>query len=282
MSDLTVRRLLVDLDSPIERRWNGGDAFRSAFFNALSMSFPIGEQFFIDSVRAGVRALPPQEQARFADEVQGFVGQEATHRHLHSRFNRHLAEFGYANGWEPRIRRRLARLEGTDVRHGVAITAATEHFTALLAAHQHRFPSVLAGADPRLLALWQWHAAEETEHRSTAFDVYRALGGSERWRRHWFRLVSLHFSLDVLRQTASILRRDGMLWRWRTWASGARFLFGREGLVTRGFGMWRSYLRPGFHPSQHDGSAAEAWLREHAGQFSVVRAAEAPAGSTPR
>jgi predicted metal-dependent hydrolase len=51
MTDLVVRKLLVDLTTPFAARWNGGDAFRSAFFNALSMSFPLGEQYFIDSVR---------------------------------------------------------------------------------------------------------------------------------------------------------------------------------------------------------------------------------------
>jgi predicted metal-dependent hydrolase len=37
VSQLVVRRLLIDLDAPIDARWNGGDAFRSAFFNALSL-----------------------------------------------------------------------------------------------------------------------------------------------------------------------------------------------------------------------------------------------------
>ena len=46
MKILPVRRLLIDLQTPFTRDWNGGDAFRSAFFNALSMSFPAGEQFF--------------------------------------------------------------------------------------------------------------------------------------------------------------------------------------------------------------------------------------------
>ena len=57
MTDLTVRRLLIDLETPIDRHWFGGDAFRTALFNALSMSFPIGEQFFIDSVRGGMKAV---------------------------------------------------------------------------------------------------------------------------------------------------------------------------------------------------------------------------------
>ncbi|MFN5267297.1 MAG: metal-dependent hydrolase, partial [Burkholderiales bacterium] len=28
MTDLVVRRLLIDLSQPFDRRWNGGDAFR--------------------------------------------------------------------------------------------------------------------------------------------------------------------------------------------------------------------------------------------------------------
>ncbi|MFL6717281.1 MAG: metal-dependent hydrolase, partial [Burkholderiaceae bacterium] len=56
MTDLVVRRLLIDREAPFARHWCGGDAFRTAFFNALSMSFPIGEQFFIDSVRNGYKA----------------------------------------------------------------------------------------------------------------------------------------------------------------------------------------------------------------------------------
>jgi uncharacterized protein len=53
MTELVVRRLLVDLQTPLPRHWCGGDAFRTALFNALSMSFPVGEQFFIDSIRLG-------------------------------------------------------------------------------------------------------------------------------------------------------------------------------------------------------------------------------------
>ena len=83
MTDLVVRRLLIDLTTPIAGRWNGGDAFRSAFFSALSMSFPVGEQYFIDSVRNGLKTLPESEQPKYAAEVQGFVGQEATHRRIH-------------------------------------------------------------------------------------------------------------------------------------------------------------------------------------------------------
>ena len=58
MTELVVRRLLIDLETPVRRHWCGGDAFRTAFFNALSMSFPVGEQSIIDAVKNGAKALP--------------------------------------------------------------------------------------------------------------------------------------------------------------------------------------------------------------------------------
>lgn len=271
MSTPTVRRLLIDLRAPFTRHWCGEDPFRTALFNALSMSFPVGEQFFIDAVRAGAERLPPVERERFRAEVQGFVGQEATHRHLHALFNGHLATQGYVNDWAPRAQTRIALLQGLDPRHALAITAANEHFTALLADWLLRHPGWLDGAEPRLQTLWLWHCAEESEHRSTAFDLYLALGGDLRWRRRWFRRVTVFFMSDVVRQTVANLKQDGLLWRRRTWASAARFLFGRGGLIRESFGPWRAYLRRDFHPRHQDGSPGEHWLRTHESAYVAVR-----------
>ncbi|HKW84499.1 MAG TPA: metal-dependent hydrolase [Burkholderiaceae bacterium] len=266
MSSLVVRRLLIDLDAPFERHWNGGDAFRSAFFNALSMSFPIGEQFFIDSLKSGVKTMSDAQRAGFEAEVRGFIGQEATHRRIHSLFNDQLARQGYTNTWEPRARARIARLNAIpDPRHAVAATAATEHFTAILAEHLLSHPQVLEGAEPRLRTMWLWHASEEAEHRSVAFDVYRALDGSELWRRRWMRLVAFHFTTDVLRQTARNLWHDGELLRWRTVKSAASFFFGEHGLVRHALRPWRDYFKPSFHPAQQGGELAERWLAENDG-----------------
>jgi len=275
MTELTVRRLQVDLEAPFDRHWCGGDAFRTALFNALSMSFPVGEQLFIDSVKKGLAALPAERREAMAAEVQGFIGQEATHRRIHERFNAQLAAQGFVNHWERRILARRARLlePVAEARAWAGVTAATEHWTAIFAQHLLAHPGLLAGAEPRLAALWQWHSAEELEHRSTAFDLYRALGGNELWRRRLFRIVSLNFVLDTARQTVNNLWHDGTLLRPSTWASAWRTLFGREGLVRRGFGPWRAYLRPDFHPLQGDGSGGERWLASHRELAPPVRAA---------
>jgi hypothetical protein len=270
MTELVVRRLLIDLDAPIDARWNGGDAFRTCFFNALSLSFPVGEQYFIDSVRNALKALPEAQRAPFADEVQGFIGQEATHRRIHALFNAHLAKQGLPNDIERRALRRLRASAHLDARVHLAATAATEHFTAIFANWLLRHPEALQGAEPRLRTLWLWHAAEESEHRSTAFDVYQALSGHHAWRIRLFRYITVTFLWDLTRQTLINLWHDGSLLHWSTWRSGWQLLWARGGMLRAGFSAWRDYFAPGFHPSQHDATPGRAWLREHTAQYAVV------------
>ena len=270
MTTLTVRRLLVDLDTPFARRWNGSDAFRSAWFNALSMSFPVGEQFFIDSVREGVKQLPPEQREAFAAEVAGFIGQEATHRRIHGLFNAQLETQGLVNHWEARARQRMKRLDGVNIRHWVGVTAAIEHFTAILSFHLLSHPELLDGAPPHLRTLWLWHSAEESEHRSTAFDLYRALGGDEAWRRRWMRISTFNFLADALRQTVNNLWHDGSLFKPSTWASAARFFFGRQGLFRSNYQPWKHYFASDFHPRQQGGTLGEDWLRANPAAFTPV------------
>ncbi|MBG9387151.1 metal-dependent hydrolase [Caenimonas aquaedulcis] len=272
MTDLVVRRLLVDMEQPIARHWCDGDAFRSALFNALSMSFPVGEQFFIDSVRNGFKALPPGQQAQFDAEVKGFIGQEATHRRLHALYNAHLDKLGLVNDWAPRAAARMKLLDGLDPRHAVALTAANEHFTAILADWMLRNPDLLGTQDPRLATLWLWHSAEESEHKSTAFDIYRALGGDHAWRITWFRRITTIFLGDTLRQTVDNLRRDGTLWKFGTWKSAWTTLFGPRGLVRETWRPWREYLKPDFHPNQQDSTLSRRWLADNASRYTAVGA----------
>lgn len=270
MTELVVRRLLIDLEAPFARQWNGGDAFRTAWFNALSMSFPVGEQFFIDAVKLGLKALPDNQREAMAADIQGFIGQEATHRRIHALFNGQLEQQGHHNAWAERAVRRLKRLEGLDPRHWVAATAATEHITAIFAEWMLAHPECLDGAEPRLRTLWTWHASEEAEHRSIAFDLYVALGGNDLWRHRFMRIVTVHFLLDVFRQTVRNLWHDGELFKPRTWRSGWQLLFARGGLIRSIYRPWKRYFEPGFHPSQQDASAAERWLRENGDSYTVV------------
>jgi len=259
MSDLVVRRLLVDLSAPFERRWNGGDAFRSAFFNALSMSFVVGEQYFIDSLKGALPLMNEVDRKRLEPEVRGFIGQEATHRHLHGLYNAQLAVQGFDNAFERRASARIKANAHIDPRNHVGATAATEHFTAVFAAWLMRHPEALEGADERLKTLWP-----------IAFEVYKAIGGNHRWRLRTYRYVTFTFLSDVLRQTINNLQRDKALWKRSTWTSCYRHLFSRDGLIRGNLSAWRDYLKADFHPLHHDASASERWLRDHEALFVEV------------
>jgi len=279
MSELVVRKLEIDLSEGFGRHWLGGDAYRTALFNALSMSFPLGEQMFIDSLRA----IDP---ARIDDpvlsaQVRDFIGQEASHRFVHEQYNAHLVRQGFAYVRGPALAARIARVGTLPVRLRVAITCALEHYTAVLADGLLRHDSWLAGAEPHMRTLWEWHAAEETEHKAVAFDACRAIGGSYLPRVLLYVHVSVMFWLDVAIQTTHNLHRDGSLWRAATWKSGLRTWFGRSGLAWHFLKPSLAYFRPSFHPWQHaNGKLAEQWLaRNNASLRPVSTTASEPRSS---
>ena len=277
-SSLVVRRLMVDLRQPLARHWNGGDAFRTAFANALSMSFPVGEQFFIEAVQKGLAALPAASISKeMHANTLGFMGQEATHRHLHGLFNAQLTAQGLRNHWEIRARARIAsgrklsqsQAKETQALNELAITSALEHFTAIFGEQTLRYQEGsgdwFLNADEPFRTLWQWHASEECEHKTIAFDLYEELGGSYRRRIFWFAYVVLIFLTDCVRQTTLNLWDDGRLMKPRTWWDGFLFLWGRHGAVWRCALPLMRYLRPHFHPSQEGNTQlAKKWLEAHA------------------
>lgn len=285
MQHLTVRRLLVDLSKGFNRHWNGGDAFLTAYCNALSMSFPVGEQFFIDSVKNGAKLLPKTAENEELHQIaKGFIGQEATHRHLHGLYNAHLEKQGLINHWGPRAQKRLEKgrkelISKSDKGHlhELAITAAYEHFTAIFGdltlERMDMDGDWFANAQEPLRTLWRWHAAEESEHKSVAFDLYQKLGGNHAWRMRWFWYVCVQFSLDVLRQTVNNLWHDKTLHKPSTWWSAAKFLLGRHGLLWRAPRPVLAYARKAFHPTQVGSpTLANDWLSGHAHQWSAVGA----------
>src|SRR5688572_17320894 len=92
-ADLTItpRDRRFGRGARIERWWMGGDPVASAFYNALSATFPIGEAWFVESVRAFRAGTPP----RLEREIRAFVTQEVMHSREHAQFNQRALEAGY-------------------------------------------------------------------------------------------------------------------------------------------------------------------------------------------
>ena len=111
---------------------------------------------------------------------------------------------------------------------------------------------MINAADPVMQELWDWHAAEEMEHKSVAFDVFRAMGGDEKMRKRALRQATWFLTVDIVGGLIHMLRRDGKMWNWKIWKEGFRFLFGDNGILRRVYPAYKDYFRDGFHPWQRD------------------------------
>ena len=247
-----TRRPSFDLARALAGDWHDGSAFKTAYFNAMSMLFPLGEKFFIDSVRFFRNEI---DDARLLEEITAFQGQEATHRLQHQRYNEMLCERrGYdLDQFERPLRNRMAwAYRELSARRRLAGTVASEHLTAIMANDMLNHKDALAGADSQVAALWLWHGIEETEHKAVAFDVFIAVGGTLRERRQALLMNTYFFFRDTFRNLCIMLGDDGKLWSLREWLAGLQYLFMKPGILRRVFSAYLRFYRKDFHPWQHD------------------------------
>ncbi len=250
----------------VPRYWHGGRRAVTIFFNNLSTLFPLGERFFIRSVARYRKQL---DNDKLRAEVRAFTRQEASHTREHEAYNEMLRGHGYdVDNLERGIAAllRLPTLAGPlRDRVCLAATCGLEHWTGLLGHFVLADESVLADADPTMAALWRWHAAEECEHKSVAFDVYRQTGGGYVVRTAIMLLASGLFWARVLQQQWKLMRTDGIHLNVREWLDLARFLVVEQKIILRLLPLWLSYFRPRFHPEDVDDHALITnWQTEHA------------------
>src|SRR3954470_8901338 len=102
---ITPRDRRFGRDAPAPRLWHGGRVEATAIYNALSTTFPKGEAFFVESVRAFREGAP----ARLAQEIKAFTTQEAIHSREHDAFNRRAELAGYdLSTLEAQVEKRLS------------------------------------------------------------------------------------------------------------------------------------------------------------------------------
>jgi predicted metal-dependent hydrolase len=260
-----IRNLRFDLDDrtrDVPKHWHGGRRSVSTFFDNLSIFFPAGERFFMASVHAQRHRVKDPTLQR---EVRAFCGQEGVHGREHRRYNEMIAAHGYpAAAMERRVEKLLALVTRvTPKRWQLAATCALEHFTALMGHFLLGDARMLDGAHPTMAALWRWHAAEENEHKSVAYDVFLAAGGTYPERVGVMVVASLIFWAKVLEQQVRMMKSDGTWLSADEWRALARFLFVEPGGMRPMLTHYFAYYRPGFHPRDIDcDDLLEAWKRE--------------------
>ena len=268
---ITPRDRRFGREAATPRLWHGGRVEATAIYNALSTTFPVGEAFFVESVRAFREGAPP----KLAEEIKAFTTQEAIHSREHDAFNKRAAGSGYAlSKLEAQVEKRLAMTRSKPPIVSLAATMALEHFTAILAHQLLANPSHLAAAEQETADLWRWHAVEEIEHKGVAYDTW--LHATAQWprRKRWkvkakvMLYVTRNFVVDRTAGSLELMRQDGVRGV-KAWALLLWYLWIRPGMFRKIGGAWLKFFLPGFHPWNED-------------DRHLLRAYEASAGAIPQ
>ncbi|WP_095011481.1 metal-dependent hydrolase [Tsuneonella mangrovi] len=237
--------------------WLNDDPVATAWFNALSATFPRGEAFFIEAVKAHRDGADPKLEA----EIRAFVRQEINHTREHIVFNKLAEASGYDVAFiDKRVEEMLALTKDRPVILNLAATMALEHFTAMLGHELLADPRHLEGAEGDFGDLWRWHSAEEIEHKGVSYDTWlHATRDWSRWKRWKVKslmmlVVTRRFIHHRVQDTAALLAQDGLTgWKWKAkiWA----YLLVKPGFLRKITGQWLAYFLPGFHPWNHDDRA---------------------------
>ncbi len=240
-------------DFAVPQFWFGGQRAITIFYDNLSILFPEGERFFMQSVRAHQQYLDSDVGRA---EVRAFLQQEGAHSREHHRFNERLAALGYpVPALERGVKWILDRARRLPKRWQLSATCALEHFTASLGHLLLSDLSVLGAAHPEMAALWQWHAAEEIEHKAVAFDAYRAAGAPYVERAGIMLLTTVIFWAKVIEQQARMMKAAGIAWDLAEWGRLLHFLYVSPGPMRRMVPLYLDYFRPRFHPWDLDDRA---------------------------
>ena len=249
----------------VPRHWFGRSPAATHVVNGVNLLFPAGERFFVRSVHRYLDRLEDEGHTELADRVRGFFGQEGRHAQAHERWFDTMREQGYAIddflAWYQRVAYGFIEKKAPPPL-SLAVTVALEHFTAILAEDAlAEGASLLEHADADMRSLLEWHALEELEHKSVAFDVLREVHPSYALRIAGLAVGAACLGGFWLAATKDLLAQDGLglldaardLGRLRKSAGGGRRESIGSSIAVRVFlrGIL-GYLRPGFHPDDED------------------------------
>lgn len=256
---ITVRKLQFN-PKLIRRHYFANSPVMSHLLTALSSTFPIGEQFFVHSVR-NVRDQVKDEKLQA--QIAAFIGQEAMHSKAHAEFNEAWRSEDYnLDRFQAWLARKNDYVKNLHPKIQLAITCAFEHFTALLGGYILRHPEVLATLDEDAVKLWVWHAIEEIEHRAVAFDVYQAVYGDDKIRRMIMRSVTTGFASLTFYSATRLFLQD----KCKSLPKVGGNIFGLY-LLGKMFVQlmpeYLSYFKTDFHPSDIDYSKMVNYWKRH-------------------
>lgn len=257
---LPIRRDLR-FQLPKERAldWHRTGVHMSQFLNTMSLFFPVGERFFIDSVRHFRDQVDDPELKK---AITAFIGQEAMHGREHDELNDILHELGIPVKAQERTVTRLLKWvqRSTPKSWQLGATVALEHLTAIMGdAVLRNDEAFFTDAEPRFTALWRWHALEETEHKAVAYDLFSQVMGKTLYA-YTIRAITLPLATGIFFALlyyyyARNVAKAGGLTDLKGWMTALQFQWGKPGILRQTIKPWLDWFKPGFHPWDHDNKA---------------------------
>ncbi|MDX8238474.1 metal-dependent hydrolase [Acinetobacter pittii] len=237
----------------------------TSLFVVLSAMFPPGEMFFIESIR-NVRNQIKDE--KLLEDIRAFIAQEAFHSREHKTLNNHLTHSNYPEviEIEAKTKARLDKLRKLSTVEQVAATVVMEHYTATLARLLLTDQLIKQKTTQESRNLWEWHALEELEHKSVAFDVLNAIGGnSSKNRKLALARVTKLIMPIMFEYWIKILKRKDIRFSLKQLKDGVYLGFGgvnRLGILSKAFVDMLDVRDENFNPLHMQTEQLEAEFRE--------------------
>lgn len=251
-NNVKPRKTYFEFPADIPRHWIGGSPVRTAVANSLNLFLPAFEGMIVRMTRD--TWIPKLQDPRLEEQARGFLGQEAVHGKTHARYLDNMRAQGYRPAKFLRFcdwffESFMEKTLGSSL--ALTITAAFEHYTDLLVA-LFLEGDFTEGSDPRMLAFFQWHAAEEVEHNAVMFEMLKKIHDG-----YWFRQLGNALGLAVTLGFVFVgaiflLRQDGELFTRRTVRELYELFFSKHQLAAFTLKLFFHYARPGYRPDDAD------------------------------
>lgn len=204
---ITVRRMAFEYPERVEPDFIPGAAEESLLFIGLSLLLPYLEPYLIRSMNQAKKIIT---DPALVDDLARFNAQEGQHYKEHARFNDRVR--GRDNpallGLEAELKADYERFTAErPLRFNLAYAEGFEAMTAATAVMLMEEVGQ-RGIPNEIEALMAWHAIEELEHRTVAFDVYEHVHGRWLYRLGVGMFAQLHLLRFVYRSALAIIAAD--------------------------------------------------------------------------
>ena len=135
----------------------------------------------------------------------------------------------------------------------LSTTVALEHYTAIMAeVALEKESKLLEGIPEEMTRMLQWHAAEEIEHKSVAFDVLKEVDDSYLLRIKGMILASLDLTFYVGMGQIIFMSQDKTIKLEELPSHLFRFIKKTTPIFKGILANVADYFRPDFHPNDND------------------------------